>query len=144
MSEIERLEARCQFMPDQFFRGLASEINPNKVDILIPELKSLMDKIFLMLDNVQNPSEVREIEDLARYLLRVYQGRGFITYKEQIVRNIVILYRKYLVFYSSVNCHRFKGGIDSSRTVLANPSPNDRVSLQIMNKWVFSLQHITL
>lgn len=137
VDEIERLKARCQFMPDQFFNDLATKINPKKTDVLIPELKSLVDKIFFVLDNSQNSSCVKEIKELVQYLLRIYEEGKFHSYKKKMSGDIAILFKKYLHLYIPLNFHRFKGDMDGFQRGLANPSSADRNSLENMNKWVF-------
>lgn len=135
--DIECLKAFCRSMPDQFFSDLASKINPEESDILISELKSLVDKIFWVLDNAPNSSHIIEVKELVQYLFRVYNEGCFHDYKNKISLDIAIFFKKYLLIYTSINFHRFKGDMDRFRRGLANPSSADRDSLELMNKWVF-------
>lgn len=135
--EIERLRARCQFTSQQFFNGLALQINPAEADILIPELRGLVDKIFWVLNNTQKTSYIEEIKELVQCLLRIYEEGKSYAYKKELVENISILFKRYLLLYISINFHPFKGDMEKNQLGLVNPSPNDRDPLELMNKWVF-------
>lgn len=136
-NKIDRLRALYQFTPDQFFSELASKINPDKTDILIPELKSLVGKIFLILDKAPKHFVTKEINDLVWYLLRIYAKGNFDIYKKHTIENIVTLFKKYLIFYLSTNSNRFNSDMHNLwRGFVYLPFEN-RNSLRIMNEWLF-------
>lgn len=136
-NEIERLRARYQTTPDQFFSGLATKISPDRINILVPELKSLVDKIFLVLDATPNVSVVKEITNLARYLLSIYENEDFDFNENHLIENIAALFKKYLDDYFKLNSSRFRGYVNGFQGGLVSQPAKNHIVLEFTDQLSF-------
>lgn len=134
---IERFRTHYQFYPDEFLSELAQKIDGNSANILIPELKILISKIFWVLDKNPNPVATKNIKKIVRYLLKIYKNGQFPFYAKKLAGQISIFYSEYLFFYLFENYHRFRGDMLRARFGLLNPSSIDRESLVSINQWTF-------
>lgn len=131
---IECLREYYLLPHDQFLIQLAQKIDRNNTDVLIPELKSLIDKIFWVLSKDSNPITTQKIEPLIRCLLEIYRKGHFFQRVKRLADGILVFYKEYLFFYLEANFHCFKG--DMFR--LHNSADFDRDSLVSINQEKFN------
>lgn len=104
--KIKRLHDCCQSAPAQFYSSVATALYPNKADSLVPELKSLVDKMFWVLDNIEKDSQIYNLMVLAGNLIDIYDKGKFRSHKQILTENIFIFFKTYLALYMSKNSYR--------------------------------------